>query len=245
MPALLAAGGLFGAILVVRFLGVRRGVVYAVLGAAVWVALLESGVEPVIVGLAIGLGGVRLPHGSLRARARHGALPFVPRAADARAARARRARGSRSAVSPNERLQQLFHPWTSYVIVPLFALANAGIAIDLGFLEAGLHVLDYAWTPVGYVAGKPIGILGAVPSLRRWPIRTCACHRNSNRRAGSRRATSSFCEISAAFWGYAGQVLRSFTIEADPTPLYVDLHAAADAAFDGIVAATRPRHPRS
>jgi Xaa-Pro aminopeptidase len=48
-----------------------------------------------------------------------------------------------------------------------------------------------------------------------------------------------FCEISAAFWGYAGQVLRSFTIEADPTPLYADLHAAADAAFDAIAALTR------
>jgi Xaa-Pro dipeptidase len=49
-----------------------------------------------------------------------------------------------------------------------------------------------------------------------------------------------FCEISAAFWGYAGQVLRSFTIESDPTPLYADLHTAADAAFDAIAAVTRP-----
>ena len=49
-----------------------------------------------------------------------------------------------------------------------------------------------------------------------------------------------FCEISAAFWGYAGQVLRSFTIEADPTPLFADLHAAADSAFDAIAAVTRP-----
>jgi Xaa-Pro dipeptidase len=49
-----------------------------------------------------------------------------------------------------------------------------------------------------------------------------------------------FCEISAAFWGYAGQVLRSFTIAADPTPLFADLHRAADAAFDAIAAAVRP-----
>ena len=49
-----------------------------------------------------------------------------------------------------------------------------------------------------------------------------------------------FCEISAAFWGYAGQVLRSFTINADPTPLYAELHVAADAAFDAIAAVTRP-----
>lgn len=53
-----------------------------------------------------------------------------------------------------------------------------------------------------------------------------------------------FCEISAAFWGYAGQVLRSFTVAADPTPLFVDLHRAADDAFDAIAAVVRPgAHP--
>jgi Xaa-Pro dipeptidase len=49
-----------------------------------------------------------------------------------------------------------------------------------------------------------------------------------------------FCEISAAYWGYAGQVLRTFTVAADPTPLFVDLHRAADAAFDAILATVRP-----
>jgi Xaa-Pro aminopeptidase len=49
-----------------------------------------------------------------------------------------------------------------------------------------------------------------------------------------------FCEISANYWGYAGQVLRTFTIAADPTPLYADLHRAADDAFDVITAAIRP-----
>jgi Xaa-Pro aminopeptidase len=49
-----------------------------------------------------------------------------------------------------------------------------------------------------------------------------------------------FCEISANYWGYAGQVLRTFAIAADPTPLFVDLHRAADEAFDAIAAAIRP-----
>ena len=49
-----------------------------------------------------------------------------------------------------------------------------------------------------------------------------------------------FCEISASFWGYEGQVLRSFTIDSDPTPIFVDLHRAADAAFDAIAAVVRP-----
>ena len=49
-----------------------------------------------------------------------------------------------------------------------------------------------------------------------------------------------FCEISAAYWGYAAQILRTFTIGADPTPLFVDLHRAADAAFDAITGVIRP-----
>ena len=48
------------------------------------------------------------------------------------------------------------------------------------------------------------------------------------------------CEVSASWWGYPGQLLRSFTVAAEPSPLYRDLQAVADAAFDAIVAALRP-----
>ncbi len=48
-----------------------------------------------------------------------------------------------------------------------------------------------------------------------------------------------FSEITATFWDHSGQVLRSFTVGEEPTPLYRDLHAAADAAFDAIVAVLR------
>jgi Xaa-Pro dipeptidase len=48
-----------------------------------------------------------------------------------------------------------------------------------------------------------------------------------------------FCELSASFWDYSGQVLRSFTVGADPTPLYRDLHATAEAAFDAVTGAIR------
>jgi protein-disulfide isomerase len=68
--------------------------------------------------------------------------------------------GVRSAISPNERLQQLFHPWTSYLIVPLFALANAGIVIDGSFLERGFTSPITLGILSGYVVGKPVGILG-------------------------------------------------------------------------------------
>ena len=48
-----------------------------------------------------------------------------------------------------------------------------------------------------------------------------------------------FCELSAFFWDYAGQVLRTFTVGADPTPLYRDLHATAEAAFDAVTKVVR------
>jgi Xaa-Pro aminopeptidase len=48
-----------------------------------------------------------------------------------------------------------------------------------------------------------------------------------------------FCELSAFWWDYAGQVLRTFTVDAQPTPLYRDLHATAEAAFDAVTAVVR------
>src|SRR5919107_1013245 len=141
VSALLAALGVFGAVLVVRALGVRQALVYALLGAATGVALLESGVEPVVLGLAMGLLTYAYPA--------------------ARSELERSARNElRSVISANERLQLLYHPWTSYVIVPLFALANAGIAIDGGFLERAFSSPITLGILFGYVVGKPVGILG-------------------------------------------------------------------------------------
>ena len=48
-----------------------------------------------------------------------------------------------------------------------------------------------------------------------------------------------FCELSGSFWDYSGQVLRTFSVEADPAPLYRDLHAVAEAAFDAVTGVIR------
>ena len=68
--------------------------------------------------------------------------------------------GLQSAVSPNARLQHLYHPWTSYVIVPLFALANAGIVVDGDFLSRAYSSPITLGIVFGYVIGKPVGIVG-------------------------------------------------------------------------------------
>jgi protein-disulfide isomerase len=69
--------------------------------------------------------------------------------------------GLREAISPNERLQQLFHPWTSYVIVPLFALANAGVLINADVLGGAFTSPITLGILIGFVVGKPVGIVGA------------------------------------------------------------------------------------
>ncbi len=64
--------------------------------------------------------------------------------------------GVRLAISPNERLQQLYHPWSSYLIVPLFALANAGVVISTGLLSRAYTSPVTLGILIGYVVGKPV-----------------------------------------------------------------------------------------
>ncbi|HEY2125912.1 MAG TPA: Na+/H+ antiporter NhaA [Streptosporangiaceae bacterium] len=138
----------------------RFGPAYFLLGLAAWVAFFKSGVDPVVVGLLMGL----LSYASTPARG------DLERASDlfrlfreqptpelARSVR----EGVRTAISPNERLQQLYHPWSSYLIVPLFALANAGVAISAGLLKTAFTAPLTLGILVGYVVGKPLGTTGA------------------------------------------------------------------------------------
>ena len=157
---LLVGIGIFAAMVGIRYLGVRKGIVYAAAGACVWVAVFKSGVDPVIVGLAMGLLTYAYPAARVdleRATDLFRLFREQPTPELARSARV----GLESALSPNERLQHLFHPWSSYVIVPLFALANAGIAIDGRFLARAFTSPVTLGILVAYVAGKPAGLLGA------------------------------------------------------------------------------------
>jgi Na+/H+ antiporter NhaA len=157
---LLAAVGFYAAVLVARRFPMRPGLICVALGTGAWVSLLKSGVEPVVIGVAMGLLAYAFPapRSNLeRATERYREFREQPTAELARLA----AVELRSATSVNERLQQTFHPWTSYVVVPLFALANAGIAIDGGFLARALTSPITLGIFFGYVIGKPLGILGS------------------------------------------------------------------------------------
>ena len=157
---LAAAAGFLVVVLVLRYLGVRQGLVYAVLGAAMWVAVFKSGVDPVIVGLVMGLLTYAYPAARVdleRATDLFRLFREQPTPELARSAQV----GLEYAISPNERLQHLYHPWSSYVIVPLFALGNAGIPIDGAFLSRAFSSPITLGILVAYVAGKPVGIVGA------------------------------------------------------------------------------------
>jgi len=140
-----------GAALATMFLLNRRGITaltpYLLLGVVLWTALLKSGVHATLAGVATGL---MIPHVD-----RRNTIP------------------DEIEHSPLEALEHALHPWVAYAILPLFAFANAGLALG------GLQASDaLAALPLGIVAGlvlgKPVGIVGAAWLLRRfgglrWP----------------------------------------------------------------------------
>jgi Na+/H+ antiporter NhaA len=170
---LLIATGAFGLALVALAAQVRQSLVYLLLAAVSWVALFESGVDPVVLGLAVGLviGAYPAGRGELeRATNLFRSFREQPTPELARSARG----GLRAAVSRNARLLALYHPWTSYAIVPLFALANVGIAIDGDFLSRAYSSPITLGIVFAYVLGKPVGVAGAswlVTSLSRGRLR--------------------------------------------------------------------------
>jgi Na+/H+ antiporter NhaA len=130
---------------------------YAVIGVVMWVATVESGLHPSISGMVAGLLIAAHPpdrHAVERAASLFRAFRQSPLPAVGRSAKI----GLQQAVSVNERLQAVWHPWTSYWIVPVFALANAGVDLRGGLLEQALRSPVMWGVVVGLVVGKPIGI---------------------------------------------------------------------------------------
>jgi Na+/H+ antiporter NhaA len=160
------AVGLIVALALVRFLPVVRGPAYAVLGLALWVALFVAGVHPTLAGVAVAL---LIPVFMPERRRVEEAVDLIrafrqsPNSQYARAA----TRGLRQTISINERLQTDVGPYVSFVVLPLFALVNAGVRLDSDSVTAALRS-PLTWGIVaGLVVGKFLGITGATWFMRR------------------------------------------------------------------------------
>ena len=164
--SLAIAVALFVLILVLRQAGLRVAAVYAVLGVATWVALHSSGIDPIIIGLAMGFLTYAYPASREdleRASSTFRDFREQPTPELARTA----SRSLEQAISPNDRLARRFHPWSSYVIVPLFALANAGVHVNGDFLGRAFSSPITWGIIVGYVVGKPLGVIAGVWTAER------------------------------------------------------------------------------
>lgn len=166
VPLLVAATIVVTMLALQRF-DVRATAVYLVLGAALWVALFESGIHPTIAGVILGFLTPAEPFqrpGAVSEEAINTAEATMddPDPTDADAPQwLRLAWLSREAVSPLARVEAALHPWTSYVVVPLFALANAGIELSGEVIRRSATSRVTLGVILGLVVGKVIGITGA------------------------------------------------------------------------------------
>jgi Na+:H+ antiporter, NhaA family len=166
VPALIVVAGILVGLLGLRQVGIRRPVWYVVPGVALWLAVYESGIHPTLAGVLLGViiptrPAPRCTPGSMTEQIR--ALLEHPTAGGARKA----VLAAQSAVSPNERIQHALHPWTSYVVVPIFGLANAGVSLGAEALRAAAESSVTWGLIVALVVGNTIGItVGATIALR-------------------------------------------------------------------------------
>jgi NhaA family Na+:H+ antiporter len=174
--ALLAAGLGLGLVYAIRRAGVRTYGVYAALGFLVWLAMLASGVHATVAGVLLGLLTPVQPLGereTLVARLREEADEALSRiGGEVREVRPepalQRVRElSREAQSPLEYLTHRLHPWVAFVVMPIFALANAGVALDGSRLGDPASLRVAVAVALGLLIGKPLGItVFAVAAVR-------------------------------------------------------------------------------
>ena len=154
------------AILTMNRAGVRNVEVYTVMGAVLWLTLLESGVHATISGVVLGL--------MTPATSFYGRATFIEDAEDlVNRFRAAQQSGdeelqrgillqmedlSQGTEAPLDRLERALHPWVSFLVVPLFALANAGVHISGDVADAAVESSISQGVLIGLVVGKPAGI---------------------------------------------------------------------------------------
>ncbi|MDY7089406.1 MAG: Na+/H+ antiporter NhaA [Actinomycetota bacterium] len=157
---LLAAAALLGVVLAMRTAGIWRATPYFVVGVALWVATVESGLHPTIVGVAFGLLTPAFLARTADLDRLERILQKFRREPGPEAARTLSI-AAQGAVSSNDRLQYLLRPWSSLLIVPLFALANAGVVLSPEVLSRAVTSPVTLGVFAGLVVGKTLGIWGA------------------------------------------------------------------------------------
>jgi Na+:H+ antiporter, NhaA family len=166
VPAAWAMGLTLG-VAALGYLGVRSVTVYVIVGALLWLAVFKTGIHATVAGVVLAALTPIRPYydpGDFESAS----VGLVERVAAART------RGDpdeaedslrqieqlgRDSVAPLDRLERALHPWVSYAIVPLFALANAGVSLSSSDLHSagGSAVSD--GIAMGLILGKPVGIV--------------------------------------------------------------------------------------
>jgi NhaA family Na+:H+ antiporter len=165
----LVAGGVVTVLLVVlNRAGVYGALPYAVCGVVLWFLLHEAGLHATLAGVVLAVLIPARPPANLSALLAQAST--VIHLEDRRAGEAMRPGPSEPALraldaihfrieSPADKLLRSVEPWSSYVVLPIFALANAGVAWSPGVFEGRGRLI--AAVALGLVVGKPVGILSA------------------------------------------------------------------------------------
>jgi len=172
-----AAGGLVAVIVALQRINVRHLFAYVVLGGFFWLAVFESGVHATIAGVVLGF---LTPAFAFHRPDETGqvigeqlsAIARDPTGDAGQATMWETSRLAREAVSPLARMEEQLHPWSANLVLPLFALANAGVALSLSGMGDALSSQVGLGIALALVVGAPIGgVLLARGLVRTTPTR--------------------------------------------------------------------------
>ena len=169
---LLSAGGLFGLLLVFNLLGIRKTMPYFIVAALLWYALLQSGVHATLAGILGALSVPAIPKYKpelfsqnmkelmQRFDASHQPGQSIMTNDKLRAVVQTLENGVHSVEAPLQRLEHIWHMPVAYMIIPIFALANAGIPLSIDSLGQTMSHPVFLGVSAGLLLGKFIGITG-------------------------------------------------------------------------------------
>jgi NhaA family Na+:H+ antiporter len=170
--ALGIGAAILAALIVSNRLGIRRPEVYAVLGVALWAAIFESGVHATVAGVLLALtipATTRIDPRAFLERSRATIAAFERAGSDDESGASILTNGERQealaeledvvegAGAPLHRMEHVLHPWVAFAIVPLFALANAGVRVE-GSLDTAFGNRVTLGVILGLVLGKQLGV---------------------------------------------------------------------------------------